>query len=180
MRRKLLISTQAPARDGLTTRYPGRGGRPRLLRQSIAVPGALSQNGRMIQVSAQNYQRSSELLLEWDDEVFLSWHSDCSVVLTNDEASRAVTMVVNPGRRDRLWRGVVIATLPVVAVVFFIPFAIVLKISFADPLVAQPPFSDFFDWSAVPPAGCSPPSITTLFAGRQALPVSYLRRSRSR
>jgi putrescine transport system ATP-binding protein len=36
----------------------------------------------MIQVSAQNYQRSAQLLLEWDDEVFLSWNSDCSVVLT--------------------------------------------------------------------------------------------------
>ncbi|MCB1695458.1 MAG: ABC transporter permease subunit [Halioglobus sp.] len=57
-------------------------------------------------------------------------------------------MVVNPGRRDRLWRGFVIAT-PYLWLLFFflIPFAIVLKISFADPLVAQPPFSDFFDWS---------------------------------
>jgi len=41
-----------------------------------------TQNGRVIQVSAQNYQRSAELLLEWDDEVFLSWDSSCSVVLT--------------------------------------------------------------------------------------------------
>ena len=59
-----------------------------------------------------------------------------------------MTMVVNPGRRDRLWRGFVIAT-PYLWLLFFflIPFAIVLKISFADPLVAQPPFSDFFDWS---------------------------------
>ena len=32
-------------------------------------------------------------------------------------------------------------------VFFLVPFAIVLKISLADPLVAQPPFSDFFDWS---------------------------------
>lgn len=41
-----------------------------------------SHSGRVIQVSAQNYQRSSELVLEWDDEVFLSWDSSCSVVLT--------------------------------------------------------------------------------------------------
>ena len=41
-----------------------------------------SQNGRMIMVSAQNKQRSAQLLLEWDDEVYLSWASDCSVVLT--------------------------------------------------------------------------------------------------
>jgi putrescine transport system ATP-binding protein len=41
-----------------------------------------TQSGQVIQVSAQNYQRSAELLLEWDDEVFLSWESGCSVVLT--------------------------------------------------------------------------------------------------
>ena len=41
-----------------------------------------SKNGRVIQVSAQNYQRSAALLLEWGDEVFLSWESNCSVVLT--------------------------------------------------------------------------------------------------
>jgi len=32
---------------------------------------------------------------------------------------------------------------------FLAPFAIILKISFADPLVAQPPFSALFDWAAV-------------------------------
>lgn len=31
---------------------------------------------------------------------------------------------------------------------FLAPFAIILKISFADPLVAQPPFTDLLDWSA--------------------------------
>lgn len=41
-----------------------------------------SQSGRVIQVSAQNYQRSEQLLLEWDDEVFLSWDSSCNVVLS--------------------------------------------------------------------------------------------------
>jgi putrescine transport system ATP-binding protein len=41
-----------------------------------------SRSGRIIQVSAQNYLRSAELLLEWDDEVFLSWDSACSMVLT--------------------------------------------------------------------------------------------------
>jgi putrescine transport system ATP-binding protein len=41
-----------------------------------------SQSGRVIQVSAQNYRRSEELLLEWDDEVFLSWDSSCNVVLS--------------------------------------------------------------------------------------------------
>ena len=41
-----------------------------------------SQSGRIIQVSAQNYQRSEALVLEWDDEVFLSWDSSCNVVLS--------------------------------------------------------------------------------------------------
>ena len=58
-------------------------------------------------------------------------------------------MVVNPGKGDRLWRGIVIAAPYVWLLLFFlVPFGIVLKISFADPLVAQPPFSAFFDWSA--------------------------------
>ncbi|MFK8050006.1 MAG: ABC transporter ATP-binding protein [Halioglobus sp.] len=40
-----------------------------------------SQTGRVIQVSAQNSLRSAEHAVEWDDEVFLSWESSCSVVL---------------------------------------------------------------------------------------------------
>jgi putrescine transport system ATP-binding protein len=77
---KLLISTEAPQRDGHTI--------TRGVVTDLAYYGnrslyrVRSQNGRIIQVSAQNYQRSAELLLEWDDEVFLSWDSSCSVVLT--------------------------------------------------------------------------------------------------
>ena len=41
-----------------------------------------SQSGRIIQVSAQNFTRSEQLTLEWDDEVYLSWNSSCNVVLT--------------------------------------------------------------------------------------------------
>jgi len=41
-----------------------------------------SESGRVIQVSAQNYQRSEQLSLEWDDQVYLSWDSSCNVVLT--------------------------------------------------------------------------------------------------
>ncbi len=59
-----------------------------------------------------------------------------------------MSMVVNPGRADRLWRGLVITAPYLWLLIFFlVPFAIVLKISLADPLVAQPPFSNFFDWS---------------------------------
>ena len=60
-----------------------------------------------------------------------------------------MTMVANAGKRDRLWRSFVIAAPYIWLLLFFLaPFAIVFKISFADPLVAQPPFSPFFDWSA--------------------------------
>ena len=77
---KLLISTEAPSREGYTV--------TRGIVEDLAYYGnrplyrVRSQDGHVIQVSAQNYQRSAELLLEWDDEVFLSWDSSCSVVLT--------------------------------------------------------------------------------------------------
>jgi len=77
---KLLISTEAPSREGYTV--------TRGVVEDLAYYGnrslyrVRSQDGHVIQVSAQNYQRSAELLLEWDDEVFLSWDSSCSVVLT--------------------------------------------------------------------------------------------------
>jgi len=77
---KLLISTAPPEGDSHTV--------TRGVVEDLAYYGNRSlyrvrtQNGRVIQVSAQNYQRSAELLLEWDDEVFLSWDSSCSVVLT--------------------------------------------------------------------------------------------------
>ena len=77
---KLLISTEPPAGEGYTV--------TRGVVEDLAYYGnrslyrVRSQSGRIIQVSAQNYQRSAELLLEWDDEVYLSWKSDCSVVLT--------------------------------------------------------------------------------------------------
>ena len=77
---KLLISTEAPTAPGLTV--------TRGVVEDLAYYGNRSlyrvrtQHGRVVQVSAQNYQRSAELLLEWDDEVFLSWDSSCSVVLT--------------------------------------------------------------------------------------------------
>jgi putrescine transport system permease protein len=60
-----------------------------------------------------------------------------------------MSMIANAGKRDRLWRTFVIVAPYVWLLLFFLaPFAIVFKISFADPLVAQPPFSPFFDWSA--------------------------------
>ncbi len=77
---KLLISTERPAPDGYTV--------TRGVVEDLAYKGnrsiyrVRSQTGRIILVSAQNKQRSAHLPLEWDDEVYLSWASDCSVVLT--------------------------------------------------------------------------------------------------
>ncbi len=58
-----------------------------------------------------------------------------------------MTTIANPGKRDQLWRHLVIAVPYLWLALFFLaPFAIVFKISFADPLVAVPPFSPFFEW----------------------------------
>ncbi len=39
-------------------------------------------NGNIVQVSAQNRQRSRERGVQWDDEVFLSWHRDSPVLIS--------------------------------------------------------------------------------------------------
>ena len=38
-------------------------------------------SGRIVQVSAQNRQRSAERFLEWDDKVYISWRAQSVVVL---------------------------------------------------------------------------------------------------
>ena len=49
---------------------------------------------------------------------------------------------------DLLWRWIVIVLPYLWLVLFFlVPFAIVFKISFSDPIVAQPPFTPLFDQS---------------------------------
>ncbi len=37
--------------------------------------------GKIVQVSAQNRQRSAERHLEWDDQVFISWHPQNAIIL---------------------------------------------------------------------------------------------------
>lgn len=55
-------------------------------------------------------------------------------------------MSVAIGSRDQLWRRIALATPYLWLLVFFLaPFAIVLKISLADPVIAQPPFTPTFD-----------------------------------
>ena len=57
-----------------------------------------------------------------------------------------MSLIANPGRRDRLWRSAVIAVPYLWLALFFLtPFIIVFKISFAEPLMAQPPYSPFWD-----------------------------------
>lgn len=59
-----------------------------------------------------------------------------------------LTRSLNPlKRQDKLWRSVVISLPYLWMLIFFlIPFAIVFKISFADPIVGQPPFTALFDF----------------------------------
>lgn len=53
------------------------------------------------------------------------------------------------GWRDNVWRSMVVGMPYAWLLLFFLaPFAIVLKISLADPVMAQPPFTPLFDWSA--------------------------------
>jgi putrescine transport system permease protein len=52
---------------------------------------------------------------------------------------------VKQGRADRLWQRTVIGVPYLWLFIFFLaPFGIILKISFADPLIALPPFTPFF------------------------------------
>ncbi|MGB5448434.1 MAG: ABC transporter permease subunit [Woeseiaceae bacterium] len=54
--------------------------------------------------------------------------------------------VHNALKRDQLWRHVAVAVPYLWLLVFFLaPFAIILKISLADPIIAQPPFTSTFD-----------------------------------
>ena len=53
---------------------------------------------------------------------------------------------VTAGHGERLWRCTVVGIPYFWLLVFFaIPFAIILKISFADPLIGQPPFTPLYD-----------------------------------
>jgi putrescine transport system permease protein len=53
--------------------------------------------------------------------------------------------------KDMIWQRVATALPYLWLLIFFLaPFAIILKISFADPVVAQPPFTPFFDDTGAP------------------------------
>ena len=41
------------------------------------------ESGKIVQVSAQNRTRSAQRFLEWDDEIWISWHPRSAVVLTD-------------------------------------------------------------------------------------------------
>ena len=38
-------------------------------------------NGTVLQISAQNRERRSKHVMEWDDEVFISWDTNSVIVL---------------------------------------------------------------------------------------------------
>ena len=77
---KIRLSRQAPEGEGLTVMHG--------MVEDLAYYGQHSlyrvrtDQGKLVQVSSQNAHRSAELALEWDEQVYLSWPKDCSVVLT--------------------------------------------------------------------------------------------------
>ena len=77
---KIRLSRQAPEGEGLTVLHG--------MVEDLAYYGQHSlyrvrtDQGKLVQVSSQNAHRSAELALEWDEQVYLSWPKDCSVVLT--------------------------------------------------------------------------------------------------
>ncbi len=77
---KIRLSRQMPAEEGATVM--------RGIVEDLAYYGNYSiyrvrtDAGKLIQVSSQNVQRSAELGLEWDEQIYLSWPRECSVVLT--------------------------------------------------------------------------------------------------
>jgi putrescine transport system ATP-binding protein len=48
---------------------------------NLSIYRVKTDSGKIIQVSAQNRHRSAERVLEWDDEVYLSWDTASTVVL---------------------------------------------------------------------------------------------------
>ena len=77
---KIRLSRQPPEGEGLTVLHGTV--------EDLAYYGNHSlyrvrtDQGKLVQVSSQNAHRSAELALEWDEQVYLSWPRDCSVVLT--------------------------------------------------------------------------------------------------
>ena len=77
---KISLSKEAPAGEGLTVLrgvvwdlgYYG----------NLSIYRIKTSAGKIIQVSAQNRVRSAQRVVEWYDEVFLSWEQQSSVVLT--------------------------------------------------------------------------------------------------
>jgi putrescine transport system ATP-binding protein len=41
-----------------------------------------AENGKLITIYAQNERRSAELAIDWDDEVYVSWAANSSIILT--------------------------------------------------------------------------------------------------
>ncbi len=49
---------------------------------NLSIYRVRTESGVVIQVSAQNRVRSAERVLEWDEEVYLCWDIQSSIVLT--------------------------------------------------------------------------------------------------
>jgi putrescine transport system ATP-binding protein len=77
---KIHLSREAPLEQNLTVMLG--------VVEDLAYYGNYSvyriktDTGKLVQVSRQNTQRSAELVLEWEEQVYMSWPPDCSVVLS--------------------------------------------------------------------------------------------------
>src|SRR5262249_50385014 len=66
----------------------------------------------------------------------------------HDSATRMSNAVANNGHDSRTWlRRAVMVPYVWLLLFFLAPFLIILKISFAEPVVAQPPFTALLEWT---------------------------------
>ena len=82
-------STREPRRPALGREPPERGGDSvRGTVFDLAYYGNLSlyrvrtESGSIVEVSAQNRRREARRYVEWDDQVYLSWHEESALLLT--------------------------------------------------------------------------------------------------
>jgi putrescine transport system permease protein len=69
-------------------------------------------------------------------------------------ANNEVIKPLNMNFRDAMWQNFITYLPYLWLLLFFLaPFIIVLKISFATPIVAQPPFTELFDFALIQVSG---------------------------
>ena len=49
---------------------------------NLSIYRVKTEDGTIVQVSSQNFKRLAEREIDWDDEVYVSWDTSSSIVLT--------------------------------------------------------------------------------------------------